>query len=366
MNILITGYKGFIGKNINLKLQELNNYNISFYDRGDDLKQKLIGCEVVLHLAGSNRPESNDEFYKTNSELTHNICRIINEENLNIKVIFSSTIHVDKDNDYGKSKKQAEEHLLNLSENTSSSAKVLRLPNMFGKWCRPNYNSVVATFCHNIANNLPIQINDPSIELNLMYIDDLMELIVDLVQSDDTKTEIIEITNTFNTTLGNIADLLYKFRDLPESYTIPKVGTGFERALYSTFLSYKSPDQFSYNVTQHEDVRGKFVEMLKTTDSGQFSYFTAKPGITRGGHYHHTKNEKFLVVAGKARFKFKHLLTSEKYELIVDSQQAEIVDTVPGWSHDITNIGENELVVLLWANEIFNRDKPDTIQHGLD
>jgi UDP-2-acetamido-2,6-beta-L-arabino-hexul-4-ose reductase len=237
------------------------------------------------------------------------------------------------------------------------------LPNVFGKWCKPNYNSAVATFCHNITRNIPIQINDSNATLSLVYVDDVIDEFI-RVLNHKPEVEVSAFCSVpvyYQTTVGELASQLYAFRDSRHSLVSEPVGTGLVRALYSTYMSYLTPDNFAYEVPKFGDPRGVFVEMLKTKDSGQFSYFTAHPGITRGGHYHHAKTEKFLVIKGKARFGFRHILTQETYELFTSGEQPTIVETIPGWSHDITNVGEDEMVVMLWANEIFNRDRPDTI-----
>ena len=246
---------------------------------------------------------------------------------------------------------------------TGAVAHLFRLPNVFGKWCRPNYNSAVATFCHNIARGLPIQINDPAAPVTLVYVDDVVERFIELMDGADAAVDaegFATVTPQYTTTVGELARLIETFRASRDTLVTERVGTGLVRALYSTYVSYLPPELFAYTVPMHGDARGVFVEMLKTPDCGQFSFFTAHPGITRGGHYHHTKTEKFLVIKGEARFKFRHMQTGETHELVTSGAKAEIVETVPGWTHDITNIGSDEMVVMLWANEVFDRAKPDT------
>ena len=237
---------------------------------------------------------------------------------------------------------------------------VFRLPNVFGKWCRPNYNSVVATFCHNISRGLPITVNDPAAVLQLVYVDDVVRHFIALANGD-AGSDTTQIDPTYSITLGELTAQIEGFRDSRTNLATGAVGTGLTRALYATYVSYLAPDNFDYPLTAHTDPRGTFVEMLRTPDSGQFSYFTAHPGITRGGHYHHSKTEKFLVIQGKARFGFRHVLTNETFEIITTGGTPRVVETVPGWSHDVTNIGEDTLIVMLWANELFDRDRPDTI-----
>jgi UDP-2-acetamido-2,6-beta-L-arabino-hexul-4-ose reductase len=239
-------------------------------------------------------------------------------------------------------------------------AVIFRLPGVFGKWCKPNYNSVVATFCHNIARGLPIQINDPMAHLSLVYLDDVISALIDAIDAPTGTSEGVVLPE-YTTTLGELADQILAFEHCRSSLITERVGTGLVRALYATYISYLPEERFSYELPQYSDPRGVFVEMLKTIDSGQFSYFTAGPGITRGGHYHHSKTEKFLVIKGKALFRFRHLLTNEFIVFHVAGEQARVVDTIPGWSHDITNVGNDEMIVMLWANEIFDRKNPDTV-----
>jgi len=234
---------------------------------------------------------------------------------------------------------------------------------VFGKWCRPNYNSVVATFCHNISHDLPIQVNNSDFELNLVYIDDVVEEFVKVMQGVEGVKKELLVRPEYKIKLGDLANQIKTFREGRYSLITDRVGDGLIRKLYSTYVSYFSPDQFSYLIPSYVDERGVFAEILKTKDSGQFSFFTAGPGVTRGGHYHHSKTEKFLVVKGKAKFGFRHLITDETYEIISTSKELKVVETVPGWSHDITNIGTEEIIVMLWANEIYDPNNPDTMTH---
>ncbi|MDY0050528.1 MAG: hypothetical protein RBR73_07255, partial [Halothiobacillaceae bacterium] len=250
-----------------------------------------------------------------------------------------------------------------LALRTGNAAHVFRLPNVFGKWCKPNYNSVVATFCHNIARGLPIQINDPAAPITLVYVDDVIGRFFQLMEGAVTAVDaegFATVAPQYTTTVGELAKLIQSFRESRKTLTTERVGTGLVRALYATYVSYLPVESFTYPVPQHGDPRGVFVEMLKTPDCGQFSFFTAQPGVTRGGHYHHSKTEKFLVIKGAARFRFRHMQTGETHELVTRGDKAEIVETVPGWAHDITNIGSDEMVVMLWANEVFDRSKSDT------
>ncbi len=365
MQILITGAEGFIGKNLQVRLQELNEHNIitfSTRDSIDSLSSLIANADIIYHLAGVNRPKDPQAFINGNYELTSKIIAEIKKTGKAIPIILTSSTQAVLDNPYGKSKLAAEEALKGFSQDSGNPIFIYRLPNVFGKWAKPNYNSAVATFCNNIANGLPIQIHDRTAKLRLVYIDDVIDSFVDLMHTFHSKKEqYIEVPVVYDTTVGEVADIINSFTEIQSSGITERVGAGLVRALYSTYLSYLPKDKFSYSLIKHEDPRGSFVEMLKTKDSGQFSYFTAHPGVTRGGHYHHTKTEKFLVIKGTALYRFRHIVTGEYFELTVEGSEPTIVETIPGWSHDITNIGTEELVVMLWANEIFDRQKPDTV-----
>jgi UDP-2-acetamido-2,6-beta-L-arabino-hexul-4-ose reductase len=370
MKVLITGAGGFVGKNLQQHLAECKDVKVTLFTRANttaDLPRLLEGVDFVFHLAGVNRPQDPQEFVTGNADLTAALIEAVEGEmrasGRTIPVVYTSSSQAARDNSYGASKRAAEEELQAFAARTGAAAHVFRLPNVFGKWCRPNYNSAVATFCHNIARGLPIQINDLAAPMTLVYVDDVVERFIQLMYGAD---EVVDsegyaiVTPQYTTTVGEIARLIGTFRASRETLMTERVGTGLVRALYSTYVSYLPPDSFAYTVPMHGDARGVFVEMLKTPDCGQFSFFTAHPGITRGGHYHHTKTEKFLVIKGEARFKFHHIQTGEVHELVTRGAKAEIVETVPGWTHDITNIGNDEMVVMLWANEVFDRSKPDT------
>jgi UDP-2-acetamido-2,6-beta-L-arabino-hexul-4-ose reductase len=364
MNILVTGSDGFIGRNLCVFLNEAGHTDISTITRNDskdDILHKVSEADFIYHLAGINRPDSVEEFEKGNTGLTEIIVSYLISSKLKTPIVLSSSIQATRDNPYGLSKAGAETALLNYQDKTGALIYIFRLPNVFGKWCRPNYNSAVATFCFNTINNLPITIHDPASPLSLVYIDDVCKNFVGLLGSKELDQSKCEITPIYSTTVGQIVELLTKFKSSRDSLISEEVGSGLTRALYSTYVSYFEPSQFSYPVTRHSDDRGTFVEMLKTKESGQFSFFTAHPGITRGGHYHHTKTEKFLVIKGKAAFKFKQISTGEAYQLLANGEESQIVETAPGWSHDITNVGDEELVVMLWANEIFDIENPDTV-----
>lgn len=366
MRVLITGADGFIGRNLRLLLSERQDVETVTFTRADaveTLKAKLEGVAFIFHLAGINRPQTDDEFMSGNVGLTEALCSALTLLERQIPILYTSSTQAAADNPYGESKRAAEAVLWELNARTGNPVHIYRLQNVFGKWARPNYNSAVATFCHNIARNLPITINDHTAKVTLVYVDDVIESFVKVMDGATPATDASGFANVslvYQTTVGEIADTIRGFRDSKESLVTARVGRGLTRALYSTYVSYLPAEHFSYVVPMHSDARGVFVEMLKTEDSGQFSYFTAHPGITRGGHYHHSKTEKFLVIKGKALFKFRHMDTGETHSIYTDGDNAEIVETVPGWTHDITNIGDQEMIVMLWANEIFDREHPDT------
>jgi UDP-2-acetamido-2,6-beta-L-arabino-hexul-4-ose reductase len=289
----------------------------------------------------------------------------LEESGRRIPVAFTSSTQATLDNPYGRSKKAAENALLAYSRSTGATVHIWRLTNVFGKWSRPNYNSAVATFCHNLAQGLPVVINDPQTPLRLVYVDDVVDAFAELLESPPDGG-FHEVRPVYETTVGAVHDIIRGFASSRETLTTDRVGVGLTRALHATYLSFLPPDRFVYDVPVHGDQRGNFVEMLKTPDCGQVSYFTAHPGITRGGHYHHTKTEKFLVVKGTARFAFRHVITNERVEITVDGGSGRIVETVPGWTHDVTNIGTDELVCVLWANEAFDHAKPDTVMMKVD
>jgi UDP-2-acetamido-2,6-beta-L-arabino-hexul-4-ose reductase len=370
MKILITGADGFIAKTLRIRISELAGHSAVLFTRSntvDELPELLDGVDAVIHLAGVNRPQTEDEFTTGNAELTQALCDAIGKKTNKPMVVLASSTQAAQDNVYGRSKLAAEQAVRELGNNHGVRTYIYRLPNVFGKWCKPNYNSVVATFCHNIAQGLPIQINDATRTLNLVYVDDVVNTFLDTISKQVSTADAIDqvVQPEYTITLGGLASQIQAFYDSRASGITEPVGTGLVRALYSTYISYLKPQQFSYPLVKHADPRGEFVEMLKTQDSGQFSYFTAFPGITRGGHYHHTKTEKFLVIRGQARFKFRHMVTDERFEQITNGDNPTIVETIPGWTHDITNIGETEMIVMLWANEIFDRQKPDTINSPL-
>jgi len=366
--VLVTGAHGFIGKNLVVRLGELPGVAASTFVRGDSpaaLPALVAQADAVVHLAGENRPLDEGAFAAVNTGLTVALCEAIAHKvrtsGVRVPLLLASSAQAERDNPYGRSKRAAEQAVAALADATGNPCTVFRLPGVFGKWCRPNYNSVVATFCHNLARGLPIQVNDPSASVRLVYVDDVVAAFMAALEAPAAGLSQGVVQPEYGVTLGDLAAQIRAFNDCRTSLQTERVGTGFVRALYATYVSYLPPEKFAYEVPQHADPRGVFVEVLKTADSGQFSYFTAHPGITRGGHYHHTKTEKFLVIKGEALFKFRHLVTGELVELHTRGDKPQVVDTIPGWAHDITNVGQDEMIVMLWANENFDRLKPDTV-----
>jgi UDP-2-acetamido-2,6-beta-L-arabino-hexul-4-ose reductase len=364
MRILITGADGFIGTNLRVHLREAGHQDVICITRdssSEALNTGLAVADFVFHLAGVNRPKTEDEFIQGNQKFTEQLCEALLASGRPTPVVFSSSAQAAQDNPYGQSKLAAEAALLRYAQATGAPLFIFRLTNVFGKWARPNYNSAVATFCHNIARGLPISINDPAAKLRLIHIDDLVETFLRCLSLSGSRTGYVEADPVYETTVGEVANIIRGFSDSRSTLLTPPVGVGLGRALYATYVSYLPVALFSYKVPQYRDSRGSFAEVLKTPDCGQFSYFTAGPGITRGEHYHHSKTEKFVVIQGAARFCFRQIETGEFHDIVVRGGEGTIVETVPGWAHDITNIGSNELIVMLWANEIFDRARPDTI-----
>ena len=372
MNILITGGGGFIGKNLKSTISEYNNFKlipVSYKSTPEQIFQKIKESNFIIHLAGVNRSKNIEDFYEGNVQITKKICdanlRLFQESGKGIPIIFTSSIHAEQNNEYGKSKAQAEDLLLNLNKNFKIPVFIFRLPNVFGKWCKPNYNSFVTTILFNIARNIPIEYINSKKRLKLLYIDDLVQLIIQIIEGKKIKmisSNEVFIEKIYSAKLEDIVSTIYKFKESNSSLILDGVGEGLCRALYSTYLSYLPKESFEYKLNSKKDKRGVFVEFFKTTNSGQFSFFTAHPDVTRGEHYHNSKNEKFLVCQGSARFDFKNLENGETHTIFTSADQFKVINSIPGWAHSITNIGKENLIVLLWANEIFDKSNPDTFQ----
>lgn len=364
MKVLITGSNGFIGKNLVEKFNEIKGYEIISIDKDnskEELINGLVNADFIFHLAGVNRPKNDEEFFKGNTGLTEDIINILKENNKNTPILITSSIQADLDNAYGKSKKGAEEALLSYGRETGSKIFIYRLPNVFGKWCRPNYNSAVATFCHNIARDEEVFISDPNREMTLVYIDDVVRNLINTMNDENAESGYVSVDVEHKITLGEIVKLIKSFKESRTDLMIPDMSSEITKKLYSTYLSYLPEDKFSYPLKMNVDNRGSFTEVLKTADRGQVSINISKPGITKGNHWHNTKNEKFLVVSGKGVIRFRKPGNTDIIEYRVSGEKLEVVDIPVGYTHSIVNEGETDMVTLMWVNEVFNPEIPDTI-----
>jgi UDP-2-acetamido-2,6-beta-L-arabino-hexul-4-ose reductase len=364
MNILVTGAKGFIGKNLIVTLKRRADVIIIEHDLDSPagvLEEGLARADLIFHLAGVNRPERVEEFRTGNFDLTRQISDALRRLDRAPLLVFSSSTQATIDNPYGLSKRQAEEAVFDFGGETGTSVFVFRLHGVFGKWCRPNYNSVVATFCHNTARDLPIAISDPTREIELVYVDDVVRAFIGIMDGhlpvSDGKYYLA--TPTRRITLGTLAETIRGFRESRISLALPDVSDPFVRALYSTYVSYLPTDSFAYNLSQRADPRGELAELLKSPRIGQIFVSRTRPGFTRGNHYHDTKVEKFVVMEGDAVIRFRHILGGDVLEYPVSGREFRVVDIPPGYTHSIENIGRNDLIVLFWAAEIFNPAEPD-------
>lgn len=360
---LVTGAHGFVGRNLIFRLIE-ENYEVVKLIRDDGLaklKQSLQSVDVVFHFAGENRPTDISEFENVNVELTRRICELAKEVDNSVPIVFASSIQVRNNTHYGNSKLEAENLLKKYAVETGAPVAVFRFPGIFGKWSRPNYNSVVATFCYNIVNELPIRIDNPDTYVTLTYVDDIVDQLISADRNHIPGVRWVEIFKTYDIKLEALAETLHSFHANRCNPIVERVGDGLLRALYATYLSFLPPSHFSFELKENRDERGVFVEILKTQDSGQLSFLTINPGKIRGGHYHHTKNERFLVVRGTVRFSFRDVVSGETFIIETSDESQTVVQTVPGWAHDIKNMGTTEAIVILWANEVLNPKRPDTI-----
>lgn len=374
MKVLITGAKGFIGKNLIAELENiqsgksrqssLSSLTLYAYDMDTD-PQLLDGfcadCDFVFHLAGVNRPKEQSEFMQGNFGFTSALLDTLKRHKNACPVMLASSTQAALDNPYGHSKKAGEDLLFAYGRETGAKPLVYRFPNVFGKWCRPNYNSAVATFCHNIARGLPITVNDPAVQMTLVYIDDVVSELIHALEGKETRDgDFCKVPVEHSVKLGEIVDLLHSFRESRETKSVPNMENPFEKKLYSTYLSYLPEDQFSYPLKMNVDDRGSFTEILRTPDRGQFSVNISKPGITKGNHWHHTKNEKFVVVKGEGLIRFRKVGSEEIVEYRVSGDKIEVVDIPTGYTHSIVNVGDTDLVTFMWCNECFDPEKPDT------
>ena len=377
MNILITGAGGFIGKNLVCALENIRDgkdrthpelsvgeiFRCTRQTTEAELKAFCAKADFVFHLAGVNRPKEQAEFMAGNRDFTGSLLKRLEEAENPCPVMLSSSTQAALDNPYGESKRAGERLLRDYGERTGAKTLIYRFPNVFGKWCRPNYNSAVATFCHNRANDLPIQVNDRSTRLTLVYIDDVVqELLAALGGREHRDGDFCCVPMTHSATLGEIVDLIESFRAQPETLVMPEIPNGsFEKKLYSTFLSYLPKEKVAFPLKMNVDARGSFTELLKTASSGQFSVNISKPGITKGQHWHNTKWEFFIVVSGHGLIQERRIGSDEVIEFEVSGEKIEAVHMLPGYTHNIINLSETEnLVTLMWANELFDPNRPDT------
>jgi len=365
MNVLVTGAKGFIGRNLVVSLRRMADILVWEYDLDSpatSLEESLVGADAVFHLAGVNRPESVDEYETGNAELTRRVCHILRSHRRKPTLVLSSSNQAALDNPYGISKCHAEKTVLEFGRDMGAAVYAFRLPGVFGKWCRPNYNSVVATFCHQIARDLQIFVSDPSRELELVYVDDVVRCFAGILlgQIPELQDEFYRVRPTYRITLGALADTLRGFREGRNHLLLPDMESRLIRFLYATYLSYLPTDSFSYFLKQHRDPRGELAELLKSPHVGQIFVSRTRPGITRGHHYHDTKVEKFVVIEGDAVIRFLSVSGGDIIEYPVSGREFRVVDIPPGYSHSIENVGKTDLIVLFWANEVFDPEHPDT------
>ena len=377
MNILVTGARGFVGRNLvsqlrNIREGKAKNYalspdlNVFEYDIDSNPAELDTYCkeaDFVFNLAGVNRPKDQSEFMKGNFGFATTLLDTLKKYGNTCSVMISSSTQAALDNPYGESKRAGEQLMFDYAKETGAKVLVYRFPNVFGKWCRPNYNSAVATFCHNIAHDLPIQVNDPTVVMNLVYIDDVVdELIAALSGRENREGDYCAVATVHTATLGEIVDLLYSFKESRNNLSVPCLADAFTKKLYSTYLSYLPREEFSYPLKMNIDERGSFTEIIRTSDRGQFSVNIFKPHITKGNHWHHTKNEKFVVVSGKGVIRFRNMNEpdGEVIEYFVSGEKIKVIDIPTGYTHNIENLGDTDMVTFMWCNECFDPDKPDT------
>lgn len=363
MKVLVTGANGFIGKNLSvwLKRSDIDVLAIDI-DNLSKLDEYALQADFIVHLAGINRPLDVKEFYDGNLNSIVRLVEILKSNKKKTPILLSSSTQAEYDNDYGKSKKMGEDFLFDYQNKTGNPVYIYRFQNVFGKWCRPNYNSVVATFCHNIANGLDISVNDPNIAKEFVYIDDICKTILDLIKSEDYKgsNKILTIKPSYLLSIGELSNIIKSFKESRDNLVVPNMDNGIVSKLYATYLSYLPTNQFIYDLNMHVDNRGSFTEFIKTLNSGQVSVNVGKPGVVKGNHFHHTKNEKFLVVKGTCSIKFRKIGSEDVIEYIVSGNKLQVVDIPTGYTHSITNIGQDDSITIMWASESFDPNNPDT------
>lgn len=363
MKVLVTGANGFIGKNLSIWLKR-NDIDVLAIDIDNlsKLEEYALQVDFIIHLAGINRPLDVKEFYDGNLNSIVRLVEILKSNKKKTPILLSSSTQAEYDNDYGKSKKMGEDFLFDYQNKTGNPVYIYRFQNVFGKWCRPNYNSVVATFCHNIANGLDISVNDPNIIKEFVYIDDICKTILDLIKSENYKgsNKILTIKPSYLLSIGELANIIKSFKESRDNLVVPNMDNGIVSKLYATYLSYLPTNQFIYDLNMHVDNRGSFTEFIKTLNSGQVSVNVGKPGVVKGNHFHHTKNEKFLVVKGTCSIKFRKIDSENVIEYIVSGDKLQVVDIPTGYTHSITNIGQDDSITIMWASESFDPNNPDT------
>jgi len=364
MKILITGAKGFVGKNLTAELRNRGYSQLYLYDidnQPDLLNAYTRDCDFVFHLAGVNRPENAEDFLVGNFGFTSTLLEKLKKNGNKAPVLITSSIQALLDNPYGISKKAGEDLIRLYGVENGVKTYIYRLPNVFGKWCRPNYNSAVATFCHNIAHNLPIWVTDFSVRMTLVYIDDVIsEFCYALEDKPFIQDGFCSVREQYKILLGDIVRLIESFRDSRENLLVPDMGDPFTKKLYATYLSHLPEDHFSYPLTKHADHRGSFTEFLRSPDLGQVSVNISNPNITKGNHWHHTKNEKFLVISGRGVIRFRRIDSDKILVYHVSGDNPKVVDIPVGYTHNIENLGDTPMVTIIWANEPFDKEKPDT------
>ncbi len=361
--VLVTGARGFVGRNLCAVLQRRKDLSLAKLDIDDSasaLADALGQADCIYHLAGVNRPKAPEAFETGNAGLVDQLCQRLRELGRAPKIVLASSIQACLDNPYGLSKRHAEEILKAFSAETGAPCVAYRLKNLFGKWCRPDYNSVTATFCHNIANDKPIEISDRAGQIDLTHIDDVVAAFVAELDSAQPGFRFADPLASTKITLGQLADKLNSYKKMRDTLFLPDFESDFERALYGTYLSYLNENRFDYSLAIKSDQRGSLAEFLKSPAMGQIFVSRTRPGVTRGDHYHHTKAEKFLVLQGTAAIRFRHIENERVLAYTVDGEQYRVMDIPPGYTHSIENIGEDELVTLFWASEVFDPDHPDT------
>jgi UDP-2-acetamido-2,6-beta-L-arabino-hexul-4-ose reductase len=361
--ILITGGRGFLGRNLAAHLAERRDCQTAVFDREnsiDDLRKGLLEADIIFHLAGVNRPQDPADFEKGNVGLTDQVRQILQENGHHPKIVFSSSVHADLANPYGVSKAKAENALRQFAAETGACVRIYRLKNLFGKWCRPNYNSVTATFCYNIANELPISVSDPAHEVELSYVDDVVASFLKEIDGEQTGDNGGAEILSCRIQLGDLAGRIQAFHQMSSTLTLPDFAEWFNRALYATYLSYVRPAALEHDLEVKSDARGSLAEFIKATHFGQIFVSRTEPGITRGNHYHHTKTEKFFVVEGEGLIRLRAIDGGPVKEYLVAGSAYQVIDIPPGYTHSITNVGRKEMVTLFWSSEVFDPNRTDT------